>query len=268
MGGAGCSALYPLPAAAPVLRPARAACPGPWLPACDSGWVSRGPSVPVSLGSVGQGVLWVDLRLGGAPSVPSASPLERGSFGERALFLLCRSLPAGPVPPALFCFLLFLFSFSPTRFWASLSFEEGGVLSEFRRCSDWPSGSVDYSMNLLTRYLCFLGMGPSVSSSDGWTSVDSSRFSPLRKDFKRREDSQKSTISSRTAAVFELPIRSGRNTPHPHLKPPSPPPQPPAPPSSPALGAVVGHGGMLAGWSLVGVGVVEETGKQTTVARG
>ncbi|XP_072811188.1 uncharacterized protein [Vicugna pacos] len=154
------------------------------------------------------------------------------------------------------------------RFWASLSFEEGGVLSEFRRCSDWPSGSVDYSMNLLTRYLCFLGMGPSVSSSDGWTSVDSSRFSPLRKDFKRREDSQKSTISSRTAAVFELPIRSGRNTPHPHLKPPSPPPQPPAPPSSPALGAVVGHGGMLAGWSLVGVGVVEETGKQTTVARG
>ncbi|XP_064350327.1 uncharacterized protein MT0007 isoform X4 [Camelus dromedarius] len=29
------------------------------------------------------------------------------------------------------------------KFWASLSFEEGGVLSEFRRWSDWPSGSVD-----------------------------------------------------------------------------------------------------------------------------
>ncbi|XP_032326315.1 uncharacterized protein LOC116660598 [Camelus ferus] len=87
-------------------------------------------------------------------------------------------------------------------------------------------------------------------------------------DFKRREDSQKSTILSRTAAVFELPIRSGRNTPHPHLKPPLPPPQPPAPPSSPTLGAVVGHGGMLAGWWLVGGGVVEETRKQTTVARG
>ena len=90
----------------------------------------------------------------------------------------------------------------------------------------------------------------------------------LRTDFKRREDSQKSTILSRTAAVFELPIRSGRNTPHPHLKPPLPPPQPPAPPSSPTLGAVVGHGGMLAGWWLVGGGVVEETRKQTTVARG
>ncbi|XP_032332189.1 uncharacterized protein LOC116662557 isoform X2 [Camelus ferus] len=97
----------------------------------------------------------------------------------------------------------------------------------------------------------------------GWT------FSVCgRTDFKRREDSQKSTILSRTAAVFELPIRSGRNTPHPHLKPPLPPPQPPAPPSSPTLGAVVGHGGMLAGWWLVGGGVVEETRKQTTVARG
>lgn len=43
---------------------------------------------------------------------------------------------------------------------------------------------------------------------------------------------------------------------------------PPAPPSSPTLGAVVGHRGMLAGWWLVGGGVVEETRKQTTVARG
>ncbi|XP_072813749.1 uncharacterized protein [Vicugna pacos] len=168
------------------------------------------------------------------------------------------------------------------RFWASLSFEEGGVLSEFRRCSDWPSGSVGVSFGVLvgdgelrasfySAVLLLLGLflkRPSFSSSDGWTSVDSSRFSTLRKDFKRREDSQKSTISSRTAAVFELPIRSGRNTPHPHLKPPSPPPQPPAPPSSPALGAVVEHGGMLAGWSLVGVRVVKETRKQTTVARG
>ncbi|XP_032330176.1 uncharacterized protein LOC116661760 isoform X2 [Camelus ferus] len=73
--------------------PARAACPGPRLPACDSGWVSRGPSVPVSLGSVGQGALRADLRLGGSPTVPSASPLETGRSGERALFLLCRSLP-------------------------------------------------------------------------------------------------------------------------------------------------------------------------------
>ncbi|XP_032330172.1 uncharacterized protein LOC116661759 isoform X5 [Camelus ferus] len=327
VGGAGCSALYPLPAtargaAATVLRPARAACPGPRLPACDSGWVSRGPSVPISLGSVGQGALRADLRLGGSPTVPSASPLERGRFGERALFLLCRSLPH--------CFAFDSF-FSPFLLpdFGRLCLSKRAVFC--RSSAGGLIGRVGPSMNPRPEGLnlvpCAARYDLGVESArrgltrisrilencyhpesymdvqdlvdgrtDGrriewrprpipWTPwprrivmglertlptrVSGWTFSVRgRTDFKRREDSQKSTILSRTAAVFELPIRSGRNTPHPHLKPPLPPPQPPAPPSSPTLGAVVGHGGMLAGWWLVGGGVVEETRKQTTVARG
>ncbi|XP_032330175.1 uncharacterized protein LOC116661760 isoform X1 [Camelus ferus] len=304
--------------------PARAACPGPRLPACDSGWVSRGPSVPVSLGSVGQGALRADLRLGGSPTVPSASPLETGRSGERALFLLCRSLPhcfafdsffspfllpdfgrlclskravfcrssagglIGRVGPSM-AVVFFIGLMHVCGFVSFLSTAEPssrGTESSALCCAVRPRGRICQERT----YKDFEDPGkllPSrilhgCSRSCGWTDgrktdrmeAPPHPLDPLAQedrdgtDFKRREDSQKSTILSRTAAVFELPIRSGRNTPHPHLKPPLPPPQPPAPPSSPTLGAVVGHGGMLAGWWLVGGGVVEETRKQTTVARG
>nr|XP_031302663.1 uncharacterized protein LOC116151404 isoform X3 [Camelus dromedarius] len=80
-------------------------------------------------------------------------------------------------------------------------------------------------------------------------------FSPLRKDFKRREDPQKSTILSRTAAVFELPIRSGRNTPHPQLKPPFLRPHSPLHPRPvPHLGRWLGIGGCWRGGGWWGVG--------------
>lgn len=79
--------------------------------------------------------------------MPLASPLARGRPSEQALVLLCRSLPAGLVLHC-FAFLSFFFSLSPTRFLASLSFEEDSVLSEFRRCSGWLSGSVDVSLGV------------------------------------------------------------------------------------------------------------------------
>nr|XP_031302662.1 uncharacterized protein LOC116151404 isoform X2 [Camelus dromedarius] len=81
------------------------------------------------------------------------------------------------------------------------------------------------------------------------------RVGPSMKDFKRREDPQKSTILSRTAAVFELPIRSGRNTPHPQLKPPFLRPHSPLHPRPvPHLGRWLGIGGCWRGGGWWGVG--------------